>query len=302
MNRAAQYSPLAFLRGQEDRLASHVLEKLTHASSAGTLVHLEHAGIHLWVNHLTWDSEYFGHATYRLDFVEGSSNASVIPEALSAALTKLDQTLRARHGQYYLFAEIPSEDISVLQGLGMVGMRLIETRLTYFREDIDTFQWPRRSKVRHAVEADIPNLRNTAATMRNTYDRFHADTSYAPDRADSFLATFTENSVRGYADVVLVPADQGHYPGAFLTAKRQPEESALIGKQVGRMVLSAVEPSRSGWYVRLIVEMTYWMKGQGIQVALMTTQSTNRTVIRVWEKIGYHYGRCTHILGRHYGS
>lgn len=34
----------------------------------------------------------------------------------------------------------------------------------------------------------------------------------------------------------------------------------------------------------------------GVDTCFMTTQSTNRAVIRTWEKLGYSFGRCAHVL------
>lgn len=62
------------------------------------------------------------------------------------------------------------------------------------------------------------------------------------------------------------------------------------------MILSAVGEQRRGWYVKLISELSHYFKERGVDTCFMTTQSTNRAVIRTWEKLGYSFGRCAHVL------
>ena len=49
----------------------------------------------------------------------------------------------------------------------------------------------------------------------------------------------------------------------------------------------------------MVSELTHWFDGQGIDIIFLTTQSTNRVVLRVWEKLNYQYGRCTHVWSLH---
>ena len=179
--------------------------------------------------------------------------------------------------------------------MGSCGFRLIETRLTYYRDDIDRFECGRRSAVRLATEEDIPSIKRVAMESRNEYDRFHADVFFSASKADEYLGRYAENSVKGFADLVVVPAGVEGEPEAFLTGVFLPEQ-AVIGGKVGRMVLSAVGAARRGWYRRLIAEMSHMYREMDVKIVFMSTQSTNRAVIRVWESLGYRFGRATHIL------
>lgn len=293
---AGWYSLLGFLRGREKEVADLFLRELNDAVATGRSVRYEHAGARVWTSFLPWDSDFFGVPIYRVDFVQCDALPGAAPSVIASILAQVMQVMQDRHGKYYLFGEVPSEDVATMQAMGLQRMRLIETRLTYYRDDVEQFAWQRRSPIRHATEADIGGLYETAATMRNTFDRFHADPCFSSALADSLVGTFAEKSVKGLADIVLVPAAGDDIPDAFLTAKLLPVESDFLGCRLGRMVLSAASERRRGWYLRLVAEMSYWMKEQGVEVAFMTTQSTNRAVIRVWEKLGYRYGRCSHIF------
>ncbi len=295
--RAFFYSPLSFVRDARNVLSQAALDALHDAES----FHDREGAceIRIRFRKLDWDSDFFHVPTWRIDFIEWTAGTDAdIQQSIAGAVTRLCKTLAERHGRFYCFAEIPSEDVRVLQGLGLAGLRLIETRLTYFRNDVAAFQWEQRAAVRAATEADIPNLREAACVARNDYDRFHADPFFGEQVADEFLAVFAQNSVRGFASIVMVPADDLP-PNAFLTADLMPAYTKLLGRGVGRMVLSAVAGPRRGWYLKLIAEMSYWMQAQGVDLCYMTTQSTNRAVVRVWETLGYRFGRSTHILALH---
>lgn len=296
--RAFFHSALGFLHRHQPQLAKKFLTDLADAARDGQV---EQSGSHvrLFVQRLEWDSRFFICPVYRLEFSDWEEDVPNPANVLAMTLKELKQALSARHAQYYLFAEVPSEDIVMLQALGLAGLRLIETRLTYFRDDLGQFSCPERFKVRLATAADIPNLRQVAMEARNHYDRYHADPFFQTALADEYLATFIENSVKGFADVVLVPDDDALKPGAFFTADLLPAKTSLPEINIGRIVLVAVGTERRGWHLRLMSEMSYWFQEQRVQLAYMTTQSTNRAVIRNCEKLGYRYGRSTHIFATH---
>lgn len=178
----------------------------------------------------------------------------------------------------------------------MAGWRVVESRLTYYHDKLQQFDHSHRFKVREARMDDIANLRQVAAVSRNAFDRFHADFFFSPATADAYLSTFVENSVNGFADVVLVPAVDENAPNAFLTGSFVRGIQELPHRRIARMILSAVGEQRRGWYVKLISELSHYFKERGVDTCFMTTQSTNRAVIRTWEKLGYSFGRCAHVL------
>ena len=294
--RAFFYSPVSFLRENESRLADAFLSGLAGEQNSGG-VRFAGAGAGFFIRRLEWDSSFFGCPIYRLEFAQWDEILDNPARELAATLATLKADLSNLHGRYYLFAEVPSEDTTVIQALGLAGFGLIESRITYFR-DLEQFEWPVRSRVRPATAADIADLRKVAAQARNDFDRYHADPFFA-ETADSYMAQFVENSVRGFADIVMVPAEGQGPPGAFFTASITPPERSCVPFAIGRIVLVAVGGERRGWHLRLMVEMSYHLRERGVRVAHMTTQSTNRAVIRNCEKLGYRYGRAAHILATH---
>lgn len=247
----------------------------------------------LWLRYLDWDSRFFNCPVYKLEFAEWDKNVANPAAALAETISELRASLAAEHGRYYLFAEVPSEDVVFLQSLGFAGARLIETRLTYYYDNLSEFQGT-LSSVRRAAESDILNLKKVAMEARNDFDRYHADPFFSPGTADAYLGEYVEQCVRGFADVVLIPAADGLPPDAFICGTT--DIPAPHGVRVGKLVLVAVAESRRGWYRRLNASLLAWMKTMGMAYVINTTQSTNGAVIHVCEQLGYRLGRVTHLM------
>jgi len=298
IEQAAQYSPTSFLHKLHNSLGSDLLLSLELDVKKGNISlfsDIENQTT-VYYRHLQWDSDYFGIPTYRIELMCSESTAKLAIDSYRKCIDKLSIKLKEMHGSSYLFGEIPSEAILPIQALCLSEWRLVETRLTYYTDQIKSYNYPKRFPVRNATPADIENLKSTAMKSRNDFDRFHADYFFNEQTADRFLATFVENSVHGFADITLVPNPDENSADAFLTANLLPANPSMQDKSIARMILSAVGEKRRGWYVKLISEMSYIFKDKGIDVAFMTTQSTNKAVIRTWEKLGYSYGKSSHIF------
>jgi dTDP-4-amino-4,6-dideoxy-D-galactose acyltransferase len=246
-----------------------------------------------FISLLPWDTKYFGKKMIKLCYVLFDHNdVKLVAEAVKYFIAKLFKE------KLYCFIEIPSEDIDLLLSLTSNGFCLVETRLTYYLGNIGAFK-PERYPVRKANENDVQNLMRVAREMRNDYDRFHADPVFGQQIADEFLATYIEQSIKGLADVVLVPDEQCVSSDSFLTAKYLKNDWKKNGVNISKMVLSAVSSkTNKGWYKKLISEMTYLLHEEGAEFIYMNTQSTNRAVIHTWESLGYGLGSTTHILSR----
>jgi dTDP-4-amino-4,6-dideoxy-D-galactose acyltransferase len=298
--RAARSTPLGFLRGQTAQLAWHARARL-----AGPDVRVAGTRGRWYWRQLEWDSQHFKVPVIRLETADWDAGVDDPATVLSDSLLELLAHLAGTHGAFYVFGEFPAEDCELLQAAGRCGFRLIETRLTYHTERPGDLASGASFPVRMASVADIPHLRDVASRNRNAFDRYHADPFFGPDVADGYLATYAEAAVRGLAQAVLVPdADDGGPPGAFFALETAlPPACPLglghrcpLGLGIGRIALVAVAPERRGWHHGLLVEASRYLGEIGADVAYMTTQATNRAVIRNCEKVGYRYGRASHVL------
>ena len=242
------------------------------------------------VKKLEWDTNYFGVATYKLINILSTSY-----KYISEATRLFTTTYLPKNA--YCFMEIPAEDTTTIQALGDVCFKLIETRLTYYNNQLHQHNYTRH-QVRQATQDDVPNLKKVAATMRNNFDRFHADKTFDAKTADSFLATYIQNSVAGYANYVMVPNEKNIAADSFLTANYLKDDWNLVNCKISKMVLSAVSAeTNKGWYIKLISEMTYHLRDAiGAECVYLNTQATNRAVFSTWEKLGYKLGCTTHVF------
>ncbi|TAE00846.1 MAG: hypothetical protein EAZ97_04735 [Bacteroidetes bacterium] len=281
------YSPYNFFReiDAQTQINSGILPKLEAFAQAKDhqIIEIEiEKQTHLFfVQFLAWDTDFFKFPTYKLFAVlYDHQNFDILKQAIKQFLEK--QTNK------YLFIEIPSEDVFLMQALSSQGFKLTETRYTYFRncQNLPT----ERFAVRKADLSDIDSLRKIASEQRNNFDRFHADPFFSRQIADDFLAKYIENSVKGYADLVLIP-DLAQV-SAFAAMAFVKEKWHQIS--VGKIILTA--SGVKGWHYNLVSECLYHIQNQGLNYAVMVTQSTNRAVIRNCEKLGFSLGACSHVL------
>lgn len=253
--------------------------------------------VHWLLNNLPWDSDYFGTPMYRLH--TGLFDKTATAEELSRAAIDLRTHLAAQQGSYYAFSVVPAEDIRLLQSLTSAGWQLVETRLTYYRDQLSSFEYP-RFPVRPATLEEAPLVGQVAATARNAYDRFHADPWFGNARADAYLARYAENTVAaGLAQTVLVPDQTGLPIDSFLSISDLTHDAQALGTGLSRVLLTAVGPANRGWHVKLMAETVRRAQNAGHEAVLMTTQATNHAVFRSCEKLGFRLGATSHVLACH---
>jgi dTDP-4-amino-4,6-dideoxy-D-galactose acyltransferase len=240
---------------------------------------------------LPWDSNYFSITTFKLFTV-------LYPEVhfndLILAIQHFKTELLNRKANYCII-DIPAEDILLAQALTTSGFRLTETRLTYYHDQVKSFNYD-RFKVRAAVQTDIPTLREVAKEARNDYDRYHADVVFTQEQADNYLSTYAEACVNGLSETVLVPAEDNLPVDAFLAISSNKTDNEFLNAKIARVLLTAVGPACKGWHVKLVAETIQYARENNCEYVLMTTQATNHAVFRTSEKLGFKLGNTTHIL------
>lgn len=243
---------------------------------------------------LPWDSTYFGTPMVRL--FTGLFEPEVPPGDLARAATSLREHLAERHGAFYAFSIVPAEDVSLLQALTTAGWRLVETRLTYYRDQLADFQFPAHA-VREASVTEAAHIGKIAAAARNPYDRFHADSWCTDEQADAYLARYAENAVgSGLATTVLVPNEPALPVDSFLAISDLMPDATALGTRLSRVLLTAVGPANRGWHLKLVAETLRRAQALGHEAVLMTTQASNPAVFRTAETLGFRLGAVSHVL------
>lgn len=296
----AYYSPYFFLPQfsgelQQALFGTGAIERWYRTLGAETYHHAASPADVYWLLHqLEWDSAYFGAPVYRL--FTGLFGSQTSTTQLAQAAMALRQHLVARTKAFYAFCVVPAEDVRLLQGLTAAGWQLVETRLTYYRDQLPAFDHP-RFPVRAATVEEAAHIGQIAARVRNPYDRLHADARFSDARADAYLDQYAQNTVAGnLAAVVLVPNVVGLPIDSFLAVSDLESDATALGAQLSRVLLTAVGPANRGWHVKLVAETLHRARELGHEAVLMTTQATNHAIFRSCEKLGFRLGATGHVL------
>lgn len=162
--RALFYSPLSFCRGYEEKLAQGVLGDWEASIKRGELS-CRGDQVRLWFKKLDWDSQYFSCPTLRIELIEWEEEIADPRQSVSDLLSNLWTELQQSYKRFYLYMEVPSEDTVILQAAGMAGMRLVETRLTYYHNQLNQIAPKDVFPVRKADEKDIENHLHAMAIL-----------------------------------------------------------------------------------------------------------------------------------------
>jgi dTDP-4-amino-4,6-dideoxy-D-galactose acyltransferase len=287
------YSPFNFLHhidssslSEETFIKPLLQEILTGTCKVKEIIVKGHKHYFIYKN-LIWDSRYFNFNVNRIELILFKHNELKV---LNIALKRFIKEY-IRPGEYF-FINIPCEEIVLIQAISFTDFKLVETRLNYYLSNIQNYQ-AQRYRVRKANEGDIQLLKKIAMRMRNKHDRVHADPSFSMEDADSYLGTFIEESIKGFADMVIIPDIVGVEPFGFLAANK-PQK--VMGLNIARLVLAAVDNSfYKGWLFNLLSEVIYELKNNSTDYLTTITQASNRPAIHTWEKAGFKLGFTTHI-------
>lgn len=235
-----------------------------------------------------WESEYFGFSCFSIEFILYEHHDYKILRNAINVFIQSNLPPKA-----YCTINVPSEDIILVQALSCTIFNLVETRLNYFLKIDQQHKTKHLNNIKIAELKDIPFLRKVAIKMRNRFDRVHADPSFSELEADLYLAKFVEESVKGFADIVLEVVDENNLPFGFL-AGNYPVN--IAGSNISKLVLAAVDSSvQRGKLTELLHEMTYYLKLKSADYITTITQAANIPAIRVWESAGFKLFKVTHL-------
>ena len=292
------YSPYNFISDikpgiQLDLIKEKILNfindnKQTHFTFRSTKNEVEFIFLY---QYLDWDTDFFGRKCYKLyTILYNHFDIAALTEAINSFRNHL-----VNKEKVYIFSDIPSEDTRLIQCLGLAGFKLVESRLHYYKDASKPYA-AERYLVRIANKGDLRNIIEAATNSRNEYDRIHADIDFSNELADKYLGTYAESAFNGFCDAVIVPAEDGVNVNSFLAIKHLKDDAAHLSITSIRVALTAVGASNKGWHKKLLSETIYYAKDHGAKYVLMTTQATNRAVIKNAENLGFNLGSTSHIF------
>jgi ribosomal protein S18 acetylase RimI-like enzyme len=134
--------------------------------------------------------------------------------------------------------------------------------------------------LRPATEADIPALeRIAAASFHGT--RYTSDPRFPADAVARLYPTWITNSVRGYADAVLVAEQAGAVAG-FISCHRGESGEGSIG-----LVGVDAGARGGGMGAQLVHGALGWLAGAGCRDASVVTQGSNVAAQRLYQRAGF---------------
>ena len=176
---------------------------------------------------LPWDSRFFG-----------LSIARAIPSRLNdeSCAAVLDWCRSRRVDCLYFLCAL--EDTSTQRVVTDAGFQLVSVKVTLARSG-EAGSGEIQGHTRPATMADIPRLRDIAAAS-HLDTRFHSDGNFDPARCRELYATWIENSVRGYADQVIV-AERDNTCVGYITLHVDGKQAPDAAARTGRIGLFAVD-------------------------------------------------------------
>ena len=288
------YSPYIFLRNidqtflTKETLIKPLLNDINDGIYKTDNITINREPHYFITKNLEWDTEYFGFPVYKIHMILYNHENLII---LNSAIKKFAEKFIEKDTYWHI--NVPSEDVLLIQALCSTRFKLVETRLNYYLANIQSFESD-HYPTRLAKSSDSHELSRIAIKMRNKFDRVHTDLAFTMEQADAYLGTFIEESIKGFADFIIVPDIQGLGPFGFLAGNKPID---IMGFKISKLVLAAVDNTQQkGWLFKLLLEMIFKVKELKADYLTTITQAANKPAIHVWEKVGFKLGFVTHIF------
>lgn len=221
---------------------------------------------------LEWDSQFFGKRIARLQ-----GNLLTVDTVLQAEAWCREQRVDCL---YFLAG---ADDPQTIRLAEEHDFHFVDVRLTFehpLNKQVDFHVHP---AIRLAQPGDLEQLKQIA---RGSYrvTRFYFDQNFNPTDADRLYETWIEKSCSGYAQAVLVYAEEGRIQGFV---------SCHVDGNHGQIGLVGVAESARGKGVGVaaVQHSLNWFAGQGVTTVEVVTQGRNIAAQRLYQRCGFLTGK-----------
>lgn len=207
------------------------------------------------------------------------------PEMVRQVLESLEEDLSPG----FLVCRAPLWIDPATEALEEAGYRFIMGHVMFLKELDEVAHRPMPRSVRRMQQADLPRATGVATRAFRGASRYHADPLLGREACDLLHARWVENSLAGYADVVLVHETDGQVDG-FVTVHERDDEN----RRVGSIGLIGVDPGRQGRGIgkELLAGFEVWCASRsGIGALTIGTIAVNRVAQHLYENAGYRIWR-----------
>lgn len=223
---------------------------------------------------LDWDSDFFG---IRI--------AKVTEHRLSPSVLESIWDWNRTNNIHCLYYLADSDDAQSIRLAEENGFRNVEIRITY---ELSLEGWdPETRQVRNpdvhlriATDEDVPALVELSTDSYRD-SRWYFDPQFPQDKVRSYYPVWIENSVKGFADFVLVAELEGQVLG-YISGNRAKND------QPGTLELMSVHPQarRHGIGHEVFSGGLDWHKRSGARMLVTNTQGRNITTNRLMIRLG----------------
>jgi ribosomal protein S18 acetylase RimI-like enzyme len=233
-----------------------------------------------------FDSDLFGFGVGKIRYLV-FSDSSYGEKVLSPGISLVQKCLswiRQNNLKCVVARVNPSDSIVFEKN----DFRLVDTLLTFYLDENSigsnhNLSLDKNIEIRLFDGQDETELMHIARKAFS-HDHFHKDKTFPKDKCDDLFARWISNCCRGRADCVLVASISGEKPVGFITCNLELGEF-----RQGIIDLIAVSPvhRRKGIGQHLVLEAVRWLKANGAQSVIVSTQADNVAAVNTYRKIGF---------------
>lgn len=220
--------------------------------------------------YLEWDSIFFGRRIARAR-INRLTEETVVELPFWCELNRIDCI-------YFLADSSDSKTASLAESS---NFHFVDIRVTLNRpvRGDSTFNYA-QSRVRDALEADIPALRSIARSSHRD-SRFYYDGNFPRSLCDALYETWIEKSCRGWATKVFVADDEAKAAG-YITCHLPAPKTGQIG------LVGVGEKAHGKGLGRALVDQALrWFIQQGVENVSVVTQGRNVRAQRLYQRTGF---------------
>ena len=217
---------------------------------------------------LEWDSQFFRKRIARL---QGS--------LLTAETIQQAETWCREQGVDCLYFLSSADDPQTIRLVEEHDFHFVDVRLTFEHFPNKQVDFPAHPAIRLVKPTDLEQLKQIA---RGSYrvTRFYFDQNFNPAEADRLYEAWIEKSCSGYAQAVLVYAEEERVLG-FVSCHLEGAHG-----QIG--LVGVAETARGkGVGVAAVQHSLNWFAGQGVTTVEVFTQGRNIAAQRLYQRCGF---------------
>ena len=235
-----------------------------------------------------WLSEILKRDVYRL--VADDDFAKKAGEKTSRENTLLTEI---QSGHVFIYARVSPDAVTAIKFLEQRGFNLIDTNVTFVKSVMPARNLTGKGTVRFTVPEDRDQV---VALARNSfiYSRFHLDSAFSREEADTLRAEWVKNYYVGKRGDAMVVAEAEGVIAGFLLLIHGKDDSLIID------LIAVDEKHRRKGIARDMITYAE-SQSRGFRRISVGTQLANLPSIKLYEGMGFKLAVAQYTFHYHHG-